>query len=189
MPIAIKIPPVLRQVFNTDEKESAFIDVLNQIDAAQRNGYERSLEVHLQAFREWIDRRFEVATEKQKLALQESNESQKLALQEVEQRRQQAAQELKLYVNQLIGEADVKNAKRFAETREDFGKRFNETDVNNEKRFSELKVEIEKRFGELEIKSAQRQASQMKWMVTFFIGLLFTLVGSMFTYLQLMGKP
>jgi hypothetical protein len=153
MPIAIKIPPVLRQVFDTDEKESAFIDVLNQIDAAQRNGYERSLEVHLQAFREWIDRRFQVADEKQRLALQ------------------QAAQELKLSVNQLVGESDAKNEKRFTELKAD------------------LKIDFEKRFAEMEVKSAERHASQLKWMVTFFIGLLFTLVGLMFTYLQLRGKP
>jgi hypothetical protein len=153
MPIAIKIPPVLREVFNTDEKESAFIDVLNQIDAAQRNGYERSLEIHLQAFREWIDRRFQVADEKQRLALQ------------------QAAHELKLYVNQLVGESDAKNEKRFTELKAD------------------LKIDFEKRFAEMEVKSAERHARQLKWMVTFFIGLLFTLVGLMFTYLQLMGKP
>jgi|GEM_PF-6988638 len=158
MPIAIKIPPVLRQVFNTDEKES--IDVLNQIDAAQRNGYERSLEVHLQAFREWIDRRFQVADEKRGLALQETN-----------QRLQQAAHELKLYVNQLVGESDAKNEKRFTELKAD------------------LKINFEERFAEMEVKSAERHASQLKWMVTFFIGLLFTLVGLMFTYLQLMGKP
>jgi hypothetical protein len=160
MPVAIKIPPVRRQIFNTDEKEAAFIDVLNQIDAAQRNGYERSLEVHLKAFREWIDRRFEVADEKQRLTLQGTN-----------QRLEQATHELKLYVNQLVAESDTKNEKRFTELKAD------------------LKIEFEKRFAEMEVKSAERHASQLKWMVTFFSGLLFILVGLMFTYLQLMGKP
>jgi hypothetical protein len=56
MPVAIAIKPALRKVLG-DEAEEAFVDVLNQIQADQRNGFERAIEMHLQAFREYLDRR------------------------------------------------------------------------------------------------------------------------------------
>jgi hypothetical protein len=40
-----------------DEAEAGFIDALNQIQAEQRNGFERSIDMHLQAFRDYLDRR------------------------------------------------------------------------------------------------------------------------------------
>jgi len=56
MPVGIKIPPALRKVFD-DDAETAFVDVLNQLQNDQRNGVERALEMHLNAFREYLDRR------------------------------------------------------------------------------------------------------------------------------------
>jgi len=56
MPVAIKIPPALRRVFDV-EAEAAFIDVLNEFNTAQRNGFESTLEMHFQAFKEYLDRR------------------------------------------------------------------------------------------------------------------------------------
>jgi hypothetical protein len=212
MSVAYEVKPALRKILNNDEEaEVALIELINQIVAAQRNGYERVVEAHLQAIRDWINRRFEVADERQKLTSQEFAE-----------RLKQVAHELKLTVNQLLteadakneqrlgevdiknekrfGEADVKNEQRFGEMRLSFEKRFNEAELNNQRRFAEaeaksdqrtadIKVYFEKRFGELEVKSAERQASLMKWMITFFVGLLFTLAGLMLAYLKLIGKP
>jgi hypothetical protein len=56
MPVAIKIPPALRRVFDV-EAEAAFIDVLNEFNTAQRHGFESTLEMHFRAFKEYLDRR------------------------------------------------------------------------------------------------------------------------------------
>lgn len=63
MPVAIAIKPALRKVLG-DEAEAVFIDVLNQIQADQRNGFEHSIEMQLQAFREYLDRRLTEAEAK-----------------------------------------------------------------------------------------------------------------------------
>jgi len=159
MPVAIKIPSALRKALGNDEAEAALIDVLNQIQGDQRNGFERSIDMHLQAFREYLDRR--------------------------------------------LTEAETKTEKRLLEFDARTEKRFNEADLNNEKRFSdiklymnelfnELKVEIEKRSGESKVYTERTMAdyhkSLLRWMFTFFIGTVLTLLGFMLTYLQLV-KP
>ena len=103
MSVAIKIPPALRRVFDA-EAEDAFIDVLNEFNAAQRNGFESTLEMHLKAFREYLDRRLAEAnaiTEK-RLAEADLNNEKRFA------------------------EADIRNEKRFAETNTNFEKRLAE---------------------------------------------------------------
>jgi hypothetical protein len=73
MSAIINIPPDLQEILG-EKGSKAFIEVLNQVDLAQRNGYERSLELHLQVLKEFIDRRFDLAAEKNKMALQEAKQ-------------------------------------------------------------------------------------------------------------------
>ncbi|MDZ7362189.1 MAG: hypothetical protein ONB46_15905 [candidate division KSB1 bacterium] len=103
MPVAIKIPPALRRVFDV-EAEAAFIDVLNEFNAAQRNGFESTLETHLKAFKEYLDRR----------------------LVETDAKIEKRFAEADLKNEKRLAEADIKNEKRFVETNTNFQKRLAE---------------------------------------------------------------
>jgi hypothetical protein len=92
MPVAIAIKPALRKVLG-DEAEAAFVDVLNQIQADQRNGFERSIEMHLQAFQEYLDRHLVEADAKNEKRFAEAD----------------------LKNEKRFAEADVKNEQRLAE--------------------------------------------------------------------------
>jgi len=133
MPVAIKIPAALRKVFD-DEAEAAFIDVLNQFDAAQRDGFESALDIHLQAFKEYVDRR--------------------------------------------LVEIDAKNERRLLEM-----------DAKNEKRFAEMNASIADVKVYMATRLGEYHRSQLRWMFSFFIGTVVTMLGFLLTYLQLMGKP
>jgi hypothetical protein len=126
MAIAIQVKPALREALRTPEAEAALIDLLNQFHAEQRNGFERSLEMHLQAIKE--------------------------------------------YLGHHLAEADAKNEKRFGEIV-----------VMIEKRFAEADVKMERRLGEY-------HRSLLRWLFTFFIGTVLTLLGFLLTFLQL-AKP
>jgi len=224
MPATIEVKPALRKFLDA-EADAALIDLVDQVVASKRNGYEREIDARLQGIRNWATQRFAATDKRQKLILRKFNNG-----------LQQMANELKLHLAQALAEADAKNEQRFGgidakfgefnlknekrlgetdtrneqrfgELRLNFEKRFNEAELNNQRRFAEIDAkdeqraadiklylekrfgEIEKRFGELEVKSAERQAGLMKWMITFFVGLLFTLAGLMLAYLQLLGKP
>jgi hypothetical protein len=114
MPVVIKIPQALRKVFN-DEAEAAFVDVLNQIQDEQRNGVERALEMHLNAFREYLDRRL----------LEAKSETDKRFA------------EIDIKMEKRFAEADAKMEKRFAEADAKMEKRFAEADVKMERRLTE----------------------------------------------------
>lgn len=103
MPAAIKIPPALRRVFDV-EAEAAFIDVLNDFNAAQRNGFESTLEMHLAAFREYLDRR----------------------LVETDAKNEKRFAEVDIKNEKRFAEADIKNEKRSAEINTNFEKRLAE---------------------------------------------------------------
>jgi hypothetical protein len=103
MPVAVKIPPVLREALGY-EAESALVDVLNQIQADQRNGFERSIEMHLQAFRDYLDRRL---TETEAKADKRFNEA--------DFKNEKRFNEADLKNEKRFNEADLKNEKRFAE--------------------------------------------------------------------------
>ncbi len=155
MAIAVRISPALRKMFD-DEAYLGFVDALNQYDAEQRNGYQYSLDLHFDAFREYLDRR--------------------------------------------LAESETKTEKRFAEIKVEIEKRFTEATIKTENRLVEIKLEIDKRFNEndkrlsdlqslIEVKTAQSQATLIRWMFTFFAGTIITLATLFFTYLQLVLKP
>jgi hypothetical protein len=103
MPVAIKIPPALRRVFDV-EAEAAFIEVLNEFNTAQRNGFESTLEMHFRAFQEYLDRR----------------------LLETDDKNEKRFAEAEVMNEKRFAEADVKNEKRFAEININFDKRLAE---------------------------------------------------------------
>lgn len=119
MPVAIAIKPALRKVLG-DEAEAAFVEVLNQIQAEQRNGFERSIEMHLQAFREYLDRHLVETDLKNEKRFAEAD-----------------AKNEKRFV-----EADAKSDKRFNEIMQAMEKRFAEADVKSEKRYAALEIKI-----------------------------------------------
>jgi len=144
MPATIEAKPARRKFLDA-EADDALIDLVEQVVASKRDGYERDIDERLQGIRNWATQRFAATDKRQKLILRKFNNG-----------LQQVANELKLHLTQALAEAEVKN---------------------------------EQRFGGIEVKSAERQAGLMKWMITFFVGLLFTLAGLMFAFLQLLGKP
>jgi len=73
MAVVIKIPPALDKVLG-DEAATALVEVLNQVDAAQRNGLERALDLRLQTLKEAIEQRFDLTDEKIKLAVKEATQ-------------------------------------------------------------------------------------------------------------------
>lgn len=85
MAVVIKIPPALDKVLG-DEAASASVDVLNQVDAAQRNGLERALDLRLQTLKEAIEQRFDLTDEKIKLAVKEATQYTDQRLTELEAR-------------------------------------------------------------------------------------------------------
>jgi hypothetical protein len=100
MPVAIAIKPALRKVLG-DEAEAAFVDVLNQIQAEQRNGFERSIEMHLQAFREYLDRHLVEADAKNEKRFAEADVKN-------EQRLADLKIELKTQIAQVQGTIEAK---------------------------------------------------------------------------------
>jgi len=157
MPVVIKIPPALRKVFNEDA-EAAFIDVLNQFDAEQRNGFGRGLETHLQAFKEYVDRR---------LVENEAKLEKRFA--EFEAKMEKRFAEMNAYMDRRFGAVDA----RFA----GLDARFAGLDA----RFAEADAKMEKRL-------AEYHKSLLRWMFTFFIGTVLTLLGFFITFLQLSTK-
>jgi hypothetical protein len=85
MAVVIKIPPALDKVLG-DAASSALVDVFNQVDAAQRNGLERALDLRLQTLKEAIEQRFDLTDEKIKLALKEATQYTDLRITELEAR-------------------------------------------------------------------------------------------------------
>ncbi|MDZ7360195.1 MAG: hypothetical protein ONB46_05645 [candidate division KSB1 bacterium] len=209
MPVAIAIKPALRKVLG-DEAEAAFVDVLNQIQADQRNGFERSIEMHLQAFREYLDRhlieadaktekRFAEADAKTEKRFAEADLKNEKRFAEADAKTEKRFAEADAKTEKRFAEADLKNEKRFAEADAKNEKRFAEADAKNEKRFNEIMQAMEKRFAEadvkserryaaLEIKIAQSHASLIRWMFAFFIGMIFSLASLLFVYFQLLVK-
>jgi hypothetical protein len=122
MAIAIQVQPALREALRTPEAEAALIDLLNQFHAEQRNGFERSLEMHLQAIKEYLGHYLAEADAKNEKRFAEADAKNE----------------------KRFAEADVKNEKRFNEVE----KRFNEADVKNEKRFAELQVAFETKMAQ-----------------------------------------
>jgi hypothetical protein len=94
MPAVIQVPLVLRKIFNTEETEAAFVDILNRVAAEQRNGFQSALEMHLNAFKEYLDRR----------------------LVEAEAKNEKRFAEAEVKNEKRFAEADLKNEKRFGET-------------------------------------------------------------------------
>ena len=101
MPVAIAIKPALRKVLG-DEAEAAFVDVLNQIQADQRNGFERSIEMHLQAFREYLDRHLVEADAKNEKRFAEADLKNEKRFAEADLKNEQRLAELKIELKTQI---------------------------------------------------------------------------------------
>jgi uncharacterized protein YhaN len=171
------LPPALQEVLGPVGGK-ALVEVLNQNGAELRTTYERSLELHLQVMKEFIERRFELANEKTQQGFDLAGEKAKLALQEAKQYTDQRFIQLEAKMVQLFAEADARNEKRFIEA-----------EARNEKRFAEAEARNEKRFAEAEVKMAQSHASLIKWMFTFYVGTVITITGLLIAYIQLALKP
>jgi hypothetical protein len=142
-----------------DEAYLGFIDAFNQFDAEQRNGYQYALDLHFDAFREYLDRR----------------------LVESEMKTEKRFAEIKVEIEKRFSEAAIKTENRLLDIKLEIDKRFGEIKADNEKRFNDLHSLIE-------VKTAQSQSTLIRWMFTFFAGTIITLATLFFTYLQLVFK-
>jgi len=103
MPTVVNIPLDLQEVLG-EKGSKAFVEVLSQFETAQRNAYERTLELHLQVLKEFIDRRFDLADEKNNLRRQEARQYTEMALQNAKQ-----------YTDQRISQAESKMEAKIAQ--------------------------------------------------------------------------
>jgi VIT1/CCC1 family predicted Fe2+/Mn2+ transporter len=158
MPVAIAIKPALRKVLG-DEAEAAFVDVLNQIQAEQRNGFERSIEMHLQAFREYLDRHLIEADAKNEKRFAEAD----------------------LKNEKRFAEADVKNEQRLAELKT----QITQVQGTLEAKIGQVQDTLEAKIAQSQ---AQSQSTLIRWMFAFFIGTIFSLASLLFVYFQLLVK-
>jgi hypothetical protein len=161
MPVVINLPSALRKVFDEDA-QAAFVDVLNQVQYDQRNGVERALEMHLNAFREYLDRRLVEARSETDKRFAESD----------------------IKMEKLFAETDSKMEKGFAGADAKTEKLITEADAKNEKRFLDVDVKFAQFGAKLDSGPAENQRVLLRWMFTFFAGTILALLGSLIAYLQ-----
>jgi len=196
MAIAISIPAKLNKVLG-DEASAELVTVLNQVAAAQRNGFENTLENHIQVLRNALESKIESVGK-------DNNIYTDRRIMETEVKMERRFAELKTYIDagfvEIKSTADKdrvetrayadKNAvemkayvdKGFFEMKAYVDKGFSEMEVKIEKRLSEIQAAFEKRFSDI-------HASLLRWMFTFYITALLTALGGAYVFFQLFKTP
>jgi len=196
MAIAISIPTKLNKVLG-DEASAELVTVLNQVAAAQRNGFENTLENHMQVLRSaleskiesvgkdnniYTDRRImetEVKIERRFAEMQATADKDRV---ETRAYADKNSVEMKAYVDKNFSEMKAYVDKNFSEMKAYGDKGLSEMEVKIEKRLSEIQAAFEKRFSDI-------HASLLRWMFTFYITALLTALGGAYVFFQLFKTP
>jgi hypothetical protein len=185
MAIAISIPAKLNKVLG-DEASAELVTVLNQVAAAQRNGFENTLENHMQILRSALESKIESVGK-------DNNIYTDRRIMETEVKMERRFAELKTYID--AGFAEIKSTadKDRVETRAYSDKNSVEMKASVDKGFSEMEVKIEKRLSEIQAAFEKRfsdiHASLLRWMFTFYITALLTALGGAYVFFQLFKTP
>jgi len=174
MAIAISIPAKLNKVLG-DEASAELVTVLNQVTAAQRNGFENTLENHIQVLRSALESKIESVGK-------DNNIYTDRRIMELEAKMERRFAEIKSTADKDRVETRAHADKNAVEMKAYVDKGFSDLEVKIEKRLSEIQAAFEKRFSDI-------HASLLRWMFTFYITALLTALGGAYVFFQLFKTP
>jgi hypothetical protein len=177
MAIILDMPPVLRHVFG-DEGSSALINFFNQYETVLRDGVERMLTTHRQALQTTVDERFQHIEGSFKSLVEKSATEQKRYADTAALELKQSMDELKTVVEKLAIEQKQYSDKLALEQRQYTDHRFNELERKMMEKLADVRSSLSKEI-------AESKNSMIKWMFSFFIGSIITVLGVLIAYLQL----
>ncbi len=195
MAIILDIPPALRQVFG-EEGSSAFISVFNQYEAVLRDGVEHMLTAHRQVLETTVDERFQhIEGSLKNLAEKSAIEQKRYAdsgvlelkrsMDELKMLVEKLAIEQKQYTEKLAIEQKQYTEKLATDQKQYSDKLALEQRQYTDQRFNELERKMLEKLVEGHEKLADAKSSLIKWMFSFFIGSIITVLGVLIAYLQL----